>query len=82
LEIITLKQLGYHNKPVVILNVNGFYRHLLTLFEQLIDQHFAKPDCRKLYQVTDSVQEALVYIETYQPFVFREKWLTDVENIK
>jgi cytokinin riboside 5'-monophosphate phosphoribohydrolase len=80
MEIITLKQLGYHNKPVVILNVNGFYQDLLALFEQFIDQHFAKPDCRKLYQVTNDVREALAYIETYQPFVFREKWLTDVDN--
>lgn len=79
LEIITLKQLGYHNKPVVILNVNGFYRHLLTLFEQIIDLHFAKSDCRQLYQVADNVQDTLAYIENYQPFVFREKWLTDVE---
>ena len=82
LEIITLKQLGYHNKPVVILNVNGFYQELLTLFEQFIDQHFAKPDCRKLYQVADNVQDALAYIDAYQPFVFREKWLTDSESNK
>jgi cytokinin riboside 5'-monophosphate phosphoribohydrolase len=79
LEIITLKQLGYHNKPVVILNVNGFYQNLLAFFEQFIDQRFAKPDCRKLYQVVDNVQEALAYIDAYQPFVFREKWLTDSE---
>ena len=82
LEIITLKQLGYHNKPVVILNVNGFYQNLLAFFEQFIDQHFAKPDCRKLYHVVDNVQEALAYIDSYQPFIFREKWLTDSESNK
>ncbi len=79
LEIITLKQLGYHNKPVVILNTNGFYGQLLTLFEQIIDQHFAKPDCRQLYQVVKEPLEALTYIDHYQPFAFREKWLTDVD---
>jgi cytokinin riboside 5'-monophosphate phosphoribohydrolase len=82
LEIITLKQLGYHNKPVIILNTNGFYRQLFTLFEQLIDEHFAKSDCRRLYQIVGNVTEALTNIDTYQPFVFREKWLTDVESTK
>jgi uncharacterized protein (TIGR00730 family) len=78
LEIITLKQLGYHNKPVVLINTGGFYRHLLSMFEQLIAEHFAKPDCRRLYQVVDNASQALAYIDTYEPFTFREKWLTDV----
>jgi uncharacterized protein (TIGR00730 family) len=76
LEIITLKQLKYHNKPVVILNTNGFYRHLLALFEQIIEQHFAKSDCKQLYQVVNEPFEALNYIDHYHPFAFREKWLT------
>ena len=80
LEIITLKQLGYHNKPVIILNTNGFYQHLLELFEQFFDEHFAKSDCKKLYQVVQDPSEALTSIDHYQPFVFREKWLTDVEK--
>lgn len=79
LEIITLKQLGYHQKPIVILNVNGFYQKLLECFDQLIQQHFAKPECRKLYHVTDQAMEALDYIDTYQPHSLTEKWLTDVD---
>lgn len=80
LEIITLKQLKYHNKPIAILNINGFYHKLLEQFELVIEQQFAKPECRKLYFVTDSIPEALEYIDTYQPVVFREKWLTNVEK--
>jgi uncharacterized protein (TIGR00730 family) len=70
LEIITLKQLGYHNKPVILINTNDFYRHLLSLFEQIITEHFAKPDCQRLYQFTDNVEAALNYIDTYQPVTF------------
>lgn len=80
LEIITLKQLKYHNKPIVILNINGFYERLLEQFRIIIDQQFAKPECEKLYFVTDSIPKALEYIDTYQPIVFREKWLTNVEK--
>ncbi len=78
LEIITLKQLRYHQKPIVILNINGFYDRLLKQFDQIISERFAKPECEKLYYITDTVDGALDYIEHYQPFQFTEKWLTDV----
>lgn len=79
LEIITLKQLKYHNKPVVILNINGFYDRLLLQFEEIFSQKFAKPESKKLYYVTDNPNAALEYIDSYQPMVIKEKWLTDVE---
>lgn len=71
LEIIALKQLNYHQKPVVILNTAGFYDPLLAQFDSAIGQNFAKPSCRELYYVTDSVTEALAYIDHYQPVAVR-----------
>jgi len=78
LEIITLKQLKYHNKPIVILNVNNFYSDLLKQFSNIIEYNFARPECEKLYYVTDSVNDALDYIDYYKPSEYKEKWLTDV----
>lgn len=80
LEIITLKQLKYHNKPIVILNVNGFYNRLLMQFEEIIDQKFAKPESQGLYHITNTPNAALEYIDSNQPMVIKEKWLTDVET--
>lgn len=80
LEIITLKQLKYHNKPVVILNTGGFYDSLLAQFRKIIDQKFAKPQSKGLFYVTNDSNEALEYIDNYQPIIIKEKWLTDVEN--
>lgn len=80
LEIITLKQLKYHNKPVVILNTGGFYDSLLAQFRKIIDQKFAKPQSKGLFYVTNDPNEALEYIDNYQPIIIKEKWLTDVEN--
>jgi uncharacterized protein (TIGR00730 family) len=40
LEVITLKQLGRFNKPIIIVNTHGFYNSLFHLFEQLIDKQF------------------------------------------
>lgn len=76
LEIITLKQLKYHNKPIVILNCDRFYDALLYQFGHIMDLNFAKPESNLLYHVTSDVEDALKYIDTYKPFVFEDKWLT------
>jgi cytokinin riboside 5'-monophosphate phosphoribohydrolase len=80
LEIISLKLLRYHNKPIVILNVNGFYDKLLEQFENIIAGRFAKEECRKLYFVSNNVEDVLSYIHSYVPPVFSDKWLTNVEK--
>ena len=79
MEIITLKQLRYHNKPIVLLNIGGYYDHLLGQIDAVVSQQFAKPGCFGLYLVTDSVAGALEYIERYVPSDCGERWLTDVE---
>ncbi|HEY9060089.1 MAG TPA: TIGR00730 family Rossman fold protein [Pseudobacteroides sp.] len=76
LEIITLKQLQYHNKPIVILNACGFYDNLKSQFQTIIDRKFAKEECNDLFYVTDSVDDALEYIANYVPHVFGCRWLT------
>jgi uncharacterized protein (TIGR00730 family) len=86
LEIITLKQLKYHNKPIVILNVNHFYDPLLAQFDLIIRQRFAKTESQDLYFVTDSIADTLQYIDSYVPFQFSDKWLepraTNIERDK
>lgn len=75
LEIITLKQLKYHRKPVAILNINGFYDKLLQQFDLIIRQSFAREQCRELYYVTDKVETAISYIDNYQPVELDSKWM-------
>lgn len=76
LEIISLKFLKYHNKPVVILNGEGFYNHMLKQFNEIIDGNFAKQETRLLYHVTSDVADAIEYINSYKPVELKEKWLT------
>jgi uncharacterized protein (TIGR00730 family) len=42
LEVFTWLQLGYHSKPVLILNINGFYNNLLKQFEFMVEEDFLK----------------------------------------
>jgi cytokinin riboside 5'-monophosphate phosphoribohydrolase len=74
LEVITLKQLQYHNKPVVFINTNGFYDKLMEFFEVFYKNYFAKPDYREYYKLADSVQEAVSYLQEYKAPDFKDKW--------
>jgi hypothetical protein len=65
LEIITLKQLRFHNKPIVLLNTGGFYDHLAQFFERLMHDRFAKNDHPNLYHITSSPTEALAHIDQW-----------------
>lgn len=75
LEIITLKQLGILNKPVVFLNTSGFYDGLNQVFEHIFNHNFAKPRYRELYHFAHDVTEAMEHIESYEAPVLGEKWL-------
>lgn len=74
LEVITLKQLQYHNKPVVILNVGGIYDDLLEQFDRLIADKFIKPGDRTLYQVANTVDEVFDYLDAYASAGTGRKW--------
>jgi uncharacterized protein (TIGR00730 family) len=75
-EVLTLKQLQLHLKPIIFLNTNGFYDPLITLFEHFYQQRFAKEDSRQTYYVTPDVESASHYIENYQPPVLGSKWFS------
>jgi hypothetical protein len=75
LEIITLKQLQQHVKPVVFLNRAGYYDPLAAVFEHMYEHRFAKPDYRQMYAFADSVAVALDYLENYQPAPLPGKWM-------
>lgn len=66
-ELIVQKQLGYNNKPIVILNTDGFYNKLIEFFETIISRNFANTESRKLYYIAQTPKDAIEYIKNYQP---------------
>jgi hypothetical protein len=64
-ETLTLRQLRYHNKPIILLNLNGFYDPLLTFFDHIITEGFASSNATELYHVADSVAAAVMLLERY-----------------
>ncbi len=62
-EILTLKQLGRHRKPIAFYNIGGYYDKLDSLIEFTIEEKFLKDTCRALYKYFTDLDEMLKYIE-------------------
>jgi len=73
LEIVTLRLLGYHDKPVVLINADGFYDRLLAFIDQLYAQRFAREKYRKYLLISQSVDEAMSLIKGAYPRVENQR---------
>lgn len=60
LECLTWKQLGLHTKPVVILNLEGYYDTLLTALDKMVEEHFMRPIHRDtMFTVVDTIEQVI-----------------------
>jgi uncharacterized protein (TIGR00730 family) len=59
LEIITWKQLGLYLKPIVILNIEGYYNPLLEMLQQAVDGNFMRKEHQAIWQVATTAEEAI-----------------------
>jgi uncharacterized protein (TIGR00730 family) len=73
-EIIVGKQLGYHNKPIVLLNINNYYSPMLEQLSQGIEQKFIKESIRDLFFVGDHVKSAVEHIQNFVARPVPDKW--------
>ena len=58
-EILTWWQLGLHDKPIVIANIDGYWTPLLALIDNIIDHKFARQSDREYLSVVDRVEDIL-----------------------
>lgn len=58
-EILTWRQLKMHDKPIIVVNINGYWDPLLALIKQAIDCKFAYPKDANLITVVKSVKEVI-----------------------
>ena len=62
-EILTLKQLCRHNKPIAIYNLKGYYDDINHAMEQAMKKNFIRDNSKELYFTTDNLNELFAYIE-------------------
>lgn len=59
IEIITWRQLGLHDKPILLVNHEGYWATFLALIDHVVAEDFARPSTRDLYAVVDDVRQVL-----------------------
>ncbi|KAF5471341.1 hypothetical protein F2P56_011783 [Juglans regia] len=67
LEMITWSQLGIHNKPVGLLNIDGYYDCLLGLFDKGVEEGFIDPSARNIIISAKTARELIQRMEEYIP---------------
>lgn len=66
-EVWTWAQLGHHQKPCAVLNVEGFYEGLLSFLDRVVDEAFIKKQHRDMLVVASNVDELLATLRDYRP---------------
>ena len=67
LEMVTWRQLGLHDKPIVLIDIGGYWTPLLGMIERAVEAGFAGPDARDLVITVGQVDEVIPAIEAAPP---------------
>lgn len=62
-EVAVEAQLGVHSKPIIVVNVNGYYDALDAMLHAIVKKGFAKERVLKLYYLADGAEAALEILE-------------------
>jgi uncharacterized protein (TIGR00730 family) len=65
-EMLTWAQLGLHQKPIAILNVNGFYDELISLLQTMVNKGFLKEVNQKMLLISDDIEDLLKQMKNYK----------------
>jgi uncharacterized protein (TIGR00730 family) len=77
-EMLTWGQLGLHQKPIAILNINGFYDSLIVLVQTMVDKGLLKEVNQKMLLVSGNIDDLLNKMRSYVPPVVG-KWINEAE---
>ncbi len=78
-EVLTWAQLGFHNKPCALLNVEGYYDHLLEHLQHSVQEGFIRPEHTAMVLNESNPERLLESMLAYQPPVV-SKWIRSDET--
>ncbi|CAI9105052.1 OLC1v1003896C1 [Oldenlandia corymbosa var. corymbosa] len=67
LEVIAWAQLGIHDKPVGLLNVDGYYNSLLGFIDKAVEEGFISPSARHIIVSAPTAKDLMLKLEDYFP---------------
>ena len=79
-EILTWGQLGFHVKPMGLLNINGFYDPLLAMFDRAVSDGFLRPQNRAMALADTEIEPLLAQMDGYRPEPV-SKWLKEEKQL-
>lgn len=82
MEVLTYFQLGWSEKPVGFLNIDGYYDHLISFMDHIMEERFMKYEHRHNVIVKSEPDELMDAILNFKPLAVDEKWIADLKNKK
>lgn len=78
-EMLTWAQLGVHSKPIALLNVDGYYNHLLKFIDHAVNEGLLKSVFRDMIIVSDDVSSTIEAMSHYIPPI-TGKWMSESDT--
>lgn len=78
-EILTWAQLGFHRKPIGVVNVGGYFDGLLAWLDHTVAEQFVKPPHRRLLLVAQDADELLDQFESHATSSAEQPWIEKVD---
>jgi uncharacterized protein (TIGR00730 family) len=79
-EVFTWAQLGYHQKPVAVLNIEGFYDPLVSMLEHTVQEGFMRQAYFDILQIDSDPASLIARLKRYQPPA-HDKWAEQRERV-
>lgn len=76
-EVFTAAQLGFHTKPIVVFNTDGYYDSLKQLLFNMVEQGMMLAEHVKMIHFTDSIEDAYRFMISYEAPKM-DKWIDDI----
>ncbi|WP_222102833.1 TIGR00730 family Rossman fold protein [Lysinibacillus sp. BW-2-10] len=72
-EVFTWAQIGLHQNPVILYNINGFYDALVQHFEKMIEEGFIREEQKSILQVATTPEEILQILNNHRTTLLNEE---------
>ncbi len=75
-EVLTWKQIGLHNKPILIYNIDGFWDSMLKMIDDVIATNFAPENNHRIFKVVNTLEDMITALNetTRESFNPEDKW--------
>lgn len=79
-EVLTWKQLNIIQKPLGLLNINGYFDNLILFLENAVSEKFIRPEHKENLIIGVDENDLLLKLINYEPIKVHEKWIDELRE--